>query len=242
MARFYPTCRHCPYRIHSPYAIASSLGCANRAPVAVSTDIIKYESKYIDVELRIPVLSSSEYSYAVNKLNQSIRNDIIEFKEQMEAAAVKAAQEAQKTGKEYTRYVISTIYEVTFNKNAVVSISIIYYEFIEGKNYYIKTSYNYNLNTGQPLSLKNLFMPGVDYISLINREIREELAQNKEKYFPGALQKFKGISEDQPFYIDSDSLNIYFGFHQIAPTALQIPIITIPYSELGSALKPVFLS
>ncbi len=215
-------------------------------PVTVKTKVIKYERENISAELRIPVLESTQsgsdsYEAALKRLNESIELDITEFNQQMIKAADYYADLAKKNGEKFIPYVVSTIYQVTYNKNDIISITILYYEYIGGRNSYIKTAYNYNLNTGRPISLKDLFISGTDYKSVINREIIEELTQNKDKYFPDAAKTFKGIAEDQPFYIEDDVISVFFGFHQIAPLESKIPVIKIPFSELSPILNPALI-
>lgn len=165
----------------------------------------------------------------------------MEFKSQMEYAAKEAAKKARMNGEEFEPFVISSVYEVTYNKNYIISISIIYHQYINGRNSYIKTSYNFDLMDGKSLSLKDLFKEGVDYQAVINKEVRKELILNREKYFPDTLENFKGIAKYHPFYIDNNGIDVYFGFHEIAPIASEIPIIGIPFSALKNYIKPRYL-
>jgi hypothetical protein len=116
-------------------------------------------------------------------------------------------------------------------------LSLLFQENINGKNSFIRTSYNYDLNTGKPLSLKDLFKPNVNYTNILNQEIRRIIQQNPSAYFKDTLKNFTGITEDQPFYLDDNELNIYFGFNEIAPIASEIPIIKIPLYDLREVMK-----
>jgi hypothetical protein len=207
----------------------------------VTTKEIDFSSEYIKESLRIPVLSGIKDPNIQSQINNSIASDIMEFKRQMEEAAQEAGEEARKAGESFIPYIISNVYSVTFNRNNIISITILYYQNIAGKNYYIKTSYNYDLETGRSLSIGDLFWPDVDYRTLLNNEIRRRIAQNEEQYFPGTLENFTGIAEDQPFYLEGNELVIFFGFNQIAPRESQIPVIRIPLAKLSNELKPKFL-
>jgi len=210
--------------------------------IQIKTNEIRYDNEYIKADLKYPELEGLQNKQAQDFINNSIESDIMEFKRQMEEAAKISAEEARRSGERFEPFIISSVYEVTYNKNNIISISIIYNEFINGINSYIKVSYNFNLQNGEPISLKDLFKPGVDYQEVINKEVRKELMLNEEKYFPGALENFKGISKYHPFYIDNGNIAIYFGLHEIAPIASQIPIIKIPFSALSNYVKPIFLS
>lgn len=209
-------------------------------PIRIKTQEIKYEDKYIKEDLKFPQLEGLDSEQSQRFINNSIESDIMEFKRQMEVAAKEYGEEAERNGEEFKPFIISSIYEVTYNKHNIISISIIYHEYIGGINSYIKASYNFNIETGESLSLKDLFKEGVDYQKLVNNEVRNELLYNEEKYFPGAAEKFKGIAKYHPFYIKNGNLVVYFGFHEIAPVASQIPEIEIPFSALRNYIKPKF--
>jgi hypothetical protein len=230
--------------MRTPYSIKKTIYnpvLSKENPILINPKEIKDTKEYIKIDLIIPVLHGCKNKEIEDHINHSIENDAMEFKRQMEEAAKEYAEEAKRKGEPIDPYIVSTIYRVTYNQNNIISISVIYHEYINGKNYYIKTSYNFDTETGKSLSLKDLFKEGVDYKEVINKEVRKELLYNKDKYMPDAAKKFKGIADDQPFYIDGDNLSIFFGFHQIAPIESEIPIIKIPFSALKDDLKPDLL-
>jgi hypothetical protein len=214
---------------------------ADRNVKAVTTKDININNKYIKGNLRIPQLSGTSNQPVFNEINKNIENDIMEFKRQMEASALESEEEAKKKGIKFTPFSISNVYNITYDKNNILSLTILYYELVGGKNYYIKTSYNYDTGSGSSLSIGDLFKPGTNYKSLINTIIRKQLSQNKNLYFPGTLENFKGIADDQPFYLDDNNLVIFFGFNEIAPLESQIPVIKIPFSQLRNSLNPRFV-
>ncbi|MBC2582022.1 DUF3298 and DUF4163 domain-containing protein [Clostridium sp. DJ247] len=201
---------------------------------------IKVKNKYIEEDLKIPILQGIPNATIQNNINNSIQGDIMEFKNQMEEAAREYGSEAEKLGKKFVPYKISNNYTITYNRNNILSLSVIYYEFISGRSYYIRATYNFNINTGKSLGLEDLFKPGVSYKELINSEIRKQLIMNKEKYPPDAVKNFKGIKEDQPFYLEDNNIVLFFGFHEIAPTVSEIPVIKIPFSTFKDKLKLMF--
>lgn len=210
--------------------------------IIIKTYELKYKDKYIREDLKYPQLEGLESQQSQGFINNSIKSDIMEFKRQMEKAAKEYAKEAERNGEDFTPFIISSIYEITYNNHNIISILIIYHEYINRINSYIKVSYNFNILTGEPISLKDLFKEDVDYQNLINNEVKNELLFNREKYFPGAAESFKGISEYHPFYIKNGNLVVFFGFHEIAPIASQIPEIKIPFSSLRNYIKPKFLN
>lgn len=210
--------------------------------IKIKMNEIKYEDEYIKEDLKYPEIQGLSNIQVQNFINNSIKNDVMEFKGQMEQAAKHAAEEAKRNGQEFVPFVISCIYDVTYNKNDILSISLIYHQYINKLNSYIQVSYNFDISNGKSMSLKDLFKPGVDYQEIMDREIRKELLLNKDKYFPNAAENFKGIAKYHPFYIENEDIVVYFGFHEIAPIASQIPVIRIPFSSLSGYVKPKFLS
>lgn len=230
-----------PFYMKAPYPIYKPV-LSTENPILINPKEIEDTKEYIKVDLIIPVLHGCKSTEIQDHINTSIENDAMEFKNQMEQAAKEYAEEAKRKGEPIDPYTISTIYRVTYNQNNIISISVIYHEYIDGKNHYIKTAYNFDTETGKSLGLKDLFKEGVDYRKIIDTEVRKELIRNKDNYLPDAATKFKGIAMDQPFYIEDDNLAIFFGFHQIAPIESKIPIIKIPFSSLKDHLKPTLLS
>lgn len=234
---FYPNdyCYNCPY---SNYNTRSA---SPNNPISITTKDIKLSNEKIKEELRIPVIQGSVAPNILKFMNSNFENDIMEFKRQMEEAAEEGAQAAKQANKRFDPYKISNIYAVTYNKNNIISLSLIYEQHISGKTYYIRTTYNYDIATGRSLSVLDLFKPGTNAKSQINTEIMKELGTNPQKYFPGAINNFKGIADDQPFYIDGQDLVLFFRFNEIAPVASEIPVVRIPLAKFRDSLKPQLL-
>jgi hypothetical protein len=210
--------------------------------VMVDSKEINSTQKYIQTNIKIPVLKGMQNQNIQNQINNSIESDIMEFKQQMEQASNEYGMLAEKEGKKFIPFIASNSYSVSYNKNNIISITIFYYQFINGRHSYIKTSYNFNLASGKALSLKDLFKQGVPYKEIINEEIKKHLSKNKELYLPGAVENFKGISDDQPFYLEDGNIVLYLGFNEIAPNISEIPIIKIPFYTFKNYIKPVFLN
>lgn len=208
-----------------------------RESITSSTQEIKSENDKIKEYLRIPILHSNINYQILETINTNLKNDILEFKSQMESAADDNAELSEKQGKKNIPFEISNIYSITYDKNDILSLSLIYQENVNNQNSFIRTSYNYDLNTGKPLSLSDLFKPNTDYINTLNNQVRNILQKNSSAYFKDSIKNFKGIAQDQPFYLDDNTLNIYFSFNEIAPVASEIPIIKIPLSNLDRILK-----
>lgn len=210
--------------------------------LSVREEQVKLKKEFIDENLRIPVFYGAFHKYIIDNINNNIRNDIMEFKREMEEAADKYGAEMKSAGqKNIIPYGASNIYIVTYNENNILSVSIVYDEYIKMRHYYIRAPYNFDLSTGKSMSVKDLFISGTDYRKLINNEIVNELRRNSSKYFPGAAQNFKEIAIDQPFYIEDGNIVLFFGFNEIAPSASEIPAVKLPFTLFRGHIKPQFL-
>lgn len=214
----------------------------SRMPVAVTTRPIKSKNPLIEVDLRIPVISGIANTSVQRLINSNIENDIMEFKSQMETAAKEGSDEAKALGKPFIPYIASNNYAITYDKNNILSTSILYHEYVGGKNIYIRSSYNYDTRKGTSLGLREIFKPGSPYRTLINAEVRKQIQASPGIYPPGAAQSFKGIAEDQPYYLEGENLVIYFGFNQLAPSVAELPVIRIPIAKFKSQLRPEYFS
>lgn len=228
-------CYYCPY-INNMYRLDSP---SNQ--ISVRTKDIKSSNEKIKEDLRIPVFQGPIAPNILQLINSNVNNDIMEFKRQMEEAANENAERARRNNQPINPYRISNVYAVTYNKNNILSLSIIYEQVINNRIYYTRTTYNYDIRSGRSLSVLDLFKPGINAKALINTEIMKELGTNPQKYFPGAINSFRGIADDQPFYVDNTDLVLFFRFNEIAPAGTDIPTIRIPLAKFRDSLKPQLL-
>lgn len=233
-------CPYKPYIYFCPIYGNYSLPRQN-PPISVKPKNIEYKNNIIEVSLRIPVLESPYHKQIISKINASVENDIMEFKDQIEEGAKYHAEKMKAAGKPVKPFVASNVYQITYDRNNVLSMTLLYYALVNSISNYVKTSYTYDLTTGKAMSLGDLFKQGVDYIPILNYEIRKELTANKQKYLPDTIKNFAGIARDQPFYLDDSSIAIFLGFNEVAPISAEIPIILIPFSNLRNVLKPSLL-
>ena len=121
-------------------------------------------------------------------------------------------------------YDYTSRYKVT-NKENILSFYIDYYQFNGGAHGITnREMYNVDIKSGEYIALKDLFANDFDYKAYINEEINKEMNKNPENYFMGS---FKGIKEDQKFYIQDNKLVIHFPYYEIAPYVAGMPEFTM---------------
>ncbi|RSD22326.1 DUF3298 and DUF4163 domain-containing protein [Mesobacillus subterraneus] len=121
-------------------------------------------------------------------------------------------------------------YEIKNNQRDVLSLTQSNYTYHRQAAHgmtYLK-SLTFDMKSGRMYELKDLFKPGSDYVKRLS-EIVE--AQIKNRSIP-LLEDFKGISEDQDFYIADKSLVLYFQLYELTPYAYGFPMFPISVYEL----------
>lgn len=88
-----------------------------------------------------------------------------------------------------------------------------------------------DLQTGRFYQLKDLFKKNSNYVKKLS-DIIEKQIKSQGSNSSVWLDSYKGIKEDQPFYISAETLNIYFLPYEIAPYAAGFPTFKIPYKEI----------
>lgn len=177
----------------------------------------------------------------INKINNEIYDYIVNFKNNVEKQSSEYKKEYESNDKNTSLpkfvYEAYSEYDVTYNKNNLISIPILTYEFTGGAHgMSVLKSFNYNLKSGEKLKLSSIFKDNVDYKNIINYYIKQELENNKNLYFVGE-QGFKGIDDDQEFYLEDNKLVIYFQLYEIAPYYVGIPKFEIPFKEIKDVIK-----
>ena len=93
-----------------------------------------------------------------------------------------------------------------------------------------------DLVTGKFYNLKDLFKSDTNWKPILNSIIREFIENDVSyKYvFPGS---FKGISDNQDFYIGKDNLYIYYPPYKIGPYSAGFITFKIPFTQIEAYLN-----
>lgn len=202
---------------------------------------IKYPTLQID---KICEEKNRPKEEIINKINTNIHNYIVNFEKSIKEEAQQYKEDYKKiyskSNNAYVKYQYEAYsnYEVAYNKNNIISIPITTYEFTGGAHgmTYLK-SYNYNLIDSKELTLSDIFRDGVDYKKIVNSFIKKEIDKNQGDYFDNIIGEFKGISENQEFYIEEDGVVIYFPLYEIAPYSTGIPKFKLDNKDFSMYYK-----
>ena len=215
---------------------------ATPPPVTVTTKQVQQNSETIQVDLSIPVIDGLQDSKLQQQLNNRFEQDALNFENDTATQAGEDVKQDAQSGYPFRQYNATTAYKTAYNQNGLLSITVDYYQFTGGAHGTTdRIPYNYDLATGQELSLQDLFKTGVTYVETINREIAAQIGAHPEgDYFTQPDMEFKTIDDSQPFYLTDGGLVVYFGQAEIAPYVAGIPEFEIPFSLFKDGVKPRF--
>ena len=158
--------------------------------------------KCIDIEdgilnciVRYPIIINQQNDVLINEINNKIYGDIVTFREV-------SKQQLCNFNDKHNIYIEFTI---ALNKNDLISF-IGYFSNIDKDNYtlsYINV-YNYDLTNKKSIKLRDVFEKNFNYKEFINKYIRKKINR-----------KFRGITENQSFYITEQYISINFSSYEI---------------------------
>lgn len=222
-------------------------------PLYILEQKAQRESEFFKYNIRYPILMpildcfyNSYYNINIlNNINNTIYSHVKNLKDEIKRQAKEYKKEYEtvlsKLNENYVKYQYELYidYKVTYNRNNIISIPIESYEFTGGAHgmTYLN-SYNYNLINGNQLKLSDMFKKDIDYKKIVNEYINYVISQNPDIYFKGE-DGFKGIKEDQSFYIEDDGVVIYFSLYEIAPYYVGIPKFKMEFDKFPKYFKNI---
>ena len=198
--------------------------------ITISDIIIRKDYEALEADITIPVIQGLEDKQIEDEINQTIQEDILNFRYRIQAESEEYLQSAKSKGEEIRKYIASAYYIIHYQKDSILSISVFYYCYIGGAHgCTVQEAYNLNLVNGERITLPEILKEKKDYVEIINREIKRQIKLNPDAYFEKGAA-FQSISPEQPFYLIEDGIVIYFGLYEIAPYSSGIRYFKIPYS------------
>ncbi|RSL31423.1 DUF3298 domain-containing protein [Salibacterium salarium] len=127
-------------------------------------------------------------------------------------------------------YVYEETYRIEQNNDEYISIVFEEYQFTGGVHGMSQhTAYTFDAQTGETLTLQDLFAEDTDYVSVINETIETEM---EDEALGGSYFDFDGVEpETDQFYVTEKGPVVYFQPYEIAPYAEGIPTFTVPWDE-----------
>lgn len=203
--------------------------------IDISEKIIHNDIKYLNEDIKMPVFVNGSNKENEKRINSILYKDIVGRVTETEKYVADEFKDINE--KPLFPYEIKSIFVVTEKNKDIISLYNDYYEFLGGAHgSTTRTGYTVDRNSEKILGIKELFLDEYDYRSFINNKIKENIRKEPDKYFYTA-DNFKGISDNQGFYIKDGNLIVFFEQYEIAPYVAGIPEFLIPIKEFGKNFK-----
>jgi len=129
-------------------------------------------------------------------------------------------------------------YVVTLNAACKLSSYTDRYEYTGGAHgNTLRSSSNWNLNTGTTIKLENVFYNGEDFVPLIIDQLiqlaQEQVIQNPYLYFDNYKELIVNNFNPNNFYLTPIGITIFYQHYEIGPYSSGIIEFHIPYNNLG---------
>ena len=215
-----------------PQNVLMNCGLIVENKIEVNENIIMNDYKYLKENIKIPQLKNDLFKEKIDLINNTISKDILS-----------KVSEAEKVSKEYFDnaagiipkfpFEIISEYTITLNNPKLISIYNDYYEYLGGAHgMTTRTSYTIDKENIRLLKLQDLFKKEYSYKDVINNAIIRQIKLNSDIYFNSG-NDFKGIGDNQNYYLDNDNLIIYYQLYEIAPYVAGIREFKIPIQMFG---------
>lgn len=184
--------------------------------------IIEKQVKTDQLDITFPQLQKMEDRKLESQINSLIS---------MRAMEIKQKNDIDEKDLRKTSFYVS--YLPPYLKNNLLSIRFNTMYYVQGTAHptNLVKSITINLANGSEEKLGDLFRPNSDYRARLNDRIKKEIKE-KDITISGT---FKGIEENQGFYLTKEGLVIYY--NEYTPHAVGPLLFAIPYSEIADLLQ-----
>lgn len=190
--------------------------------------LVKYRIEY-------PHILAKLFNYNINKFNNFNQLKAMELKLYAEKDLFEDAKKVYdynvSNNLPFFPYELVYTYNVTYNKNPIISLYLDQYVYAGGAHgSTIRSSQTWNLNTGLQLSLSSLFND-CSYVILILKDIlhqiETDIADGSGSYFEDYAKLVVENFNFNQFYLDDNNIAIYYQQYDIAPYSSGIPVFLI---------------
>lgn len=139
-------------------------------------------------------------------------------------------------------YQLNNTNKILFQNDSLLSYAVEYSDYTGGAHGSYRVSYfNVDLKSLSSLSEEDLFKPGYkkELTGIVLRQLmKENNVTSADSLIDKGFFDIKDIVPNNNFWLDDKGLHYSFNQYEIAPYAMGIIDVSIPYDELSSILKP----
>lgn len=208
--------------------------------VQIASETASDESDEFRYSMRLPVFKASDpdVQQVLNALAGKIGGDARADVDTMRERAEKDAAWAKEAGYALPRYEYGMDFEVTHNRDNLLSVNTTRYFYYGGAHGEpLLLSYNVDLRNRRVLTIDDLFDDARTAKDTLTLGVHERIKADPAKYFPDAVDK-ADVPNDQQFYLEGGQIILHYGIYELAPYAAGLPEFAFGVDELGKVLKP----
>ncbi len=206
-----------------------------------------YDNKVmLTVDIEYPSILLAMGGFVQTRINLHYKNTAMQFfryaVRTLYPNAVTQYKNAVANGFPFFPYEAVMKYTVTMNEDCTLSTYTDQYEFTGGAHgNTVRTSDNWNLQTGRRLQMGDLFDRGANWkpavIREITRQAEKNMAENPGIYFDDYKKLIAQTFNPQSFNLTPKYLQVYYQQYDIAPYSSGVIVFSLPYDKVG-AKKP----
>ncbi|CAH1208004.1 hypothetical protein PAECIP111893_02820 [Paenibacillus plantiphilus] len=195
----------------------------------VTSQSFSEESEYGTVDVQYPQIEGFANKDVQSKINRTLKSKAEAYIQSGQDLLSGYVDFAKEMGDEAPSMTFDVGYTVTYNEKNKLSLQFFVYEYSGGAHgMYDYQPHNFNLETGEEITLKEAALGNTNYIRVINEEIKKQI---KAQDLP-LLSPFETIQPDQRYYLRGDAIIVFFSLYEYTPYAAGIPEFSIPLSKL----------
>ena len=104
---------------------------------------------------------------------------------------------------------------------------------------YLLNTFTFNLESGQQITLQDIFDPNTDYLTALSKMALQKLREQPDSYDEymasvGVTPKEENFAAFAP---EPEGLRLFFSPYQVAPWAYGMPEVLIKWDELQNVLR-----
>ena len=134
-------------------------------------------------------------------------------------------------------YEVLGTYEVTVNKNDILSILFNMYTYINKAAHGVTaySSLTVNTKTGVVYSFNDLFNSKINYVPIINEIAKQYIKDNNIQL----ISEYNGVTPNQQYYLTEKELILYYQPYEYTPGYYGVFKIEIPYNKIKNLITPL---
>lgn len=200
-----------------------------------------YQKNGLKLEIHVPQISKLSDSKFQKQLNKTLLNEATTRKNDIINLAKSYNKDMIKDGLTPIPFEYIETFLVIPSVYPNYTIEQYKYQYSGGAHGISEFNYlNINQETNQIITLADLFKEQVDYTSIINSQVKQEITRRTtlgEFFFMGS-DSFQSIHQKQPFFINKEGdIVIVFNVYEIAPYASGPIYIVLTKESLQPYLK-----